>query len=124
AGLDHAEALDLEPLAQLEDLGRAADAVGALDHDQLALERGRVDARQAVAEEALAGAPEPQARHGISSARATISRTSACCSGIGRVASTGTSPNSSTMLSYCSMTRPWNRRKLCSRSGDRRRSMP
>ena len=36
AGLDDAVALDLEPLAQQLDLRAAADAVGALDRDQLA----------------------------------------------------------------------------------------
>ena len=36
AGLDHAVALDLEPLAQQRDLRRAPDAVGALDGDDLA----------------------------------------------------------------------------------------
>ena len=41
-GLDDAVALDLEPLAQQLDLRAAADAVGALDRDQLA--RVAVDA--------------------------------------------------------------------------------
>ena len=49
AGLDHAVALHFEPLAQQRDLGRAADAVGAFDRDQLARVVADRQVRDAVA---------------------------------------------------------------------------
>src|SRR5581483_5859916 len=115
AGDDHREAVRLDPGDEARDLRGAADAVGALQDDELALDLLALDAGEA----SLAARGSGRGHFfttlrtagfaaSIFSARA---RTCSCCSRMGPCASMDWRPNSATQRSYSSRTRPWKMRK-------------
>src|SRR6185436_19034395 len=89
-GVENRVTVVLEPLLEQADVRRAADAVGSLQHDQLALELAEIYIREPLAKEL-------KSTHLLilvflvpASASDTRRRTSACCSSMERVASMAT----------------------------------
>src|SRR6185436_6298071 len=123
-GVEHRVSSALEPFPEQPDVRGAADAVGALEDDQLALQLAWFNCREALTIECKSTHLRILVFLAPVSAFVTSVRISACCSSMERLASMTTRPNSLTMLSYASTTAPWKRRKLSSMSPLTCRSMP
>src|SRR5215813_1647708 len=94
-GIQHGVAVVFQPLLQQSDVSGPADAVGAFQNNELALELSKIYIREPFAKVAKSSHLLTCVFLVPASVSDTMRRTSSCCSSIERVASMVTRPNSS-----------------------------